>query len=164
MAHQRHLDFTEGKIILEYGDIFASPAQALVNPVNCFGVSGAGLAKAFRERFPVNEELYRKACLRKALRIGRVFPVRLTGQTQPEYIINFPTKDHWKQPSRPDWIRRGLFSLSEQITILGLRSLALPALGCGLGGLDFPEVQELVLDYLGDFPDQGTAIHLYAPR
>lgn len=124
-------------ITITRGNIFNAPHMALVNPVNCVGVSGAGLAKVFKERFPENFEAYRQTCLRKELRIGKVF-VFETGGVQ---IINCPTKYHWRDNSTVEIVTAGLRAIAE----LSLPSLAIPALGCGLGGLEWPIVKPLMV-------------------
>lgn len=116
---------------------------ALVNPVNTHGVAGAGLALQFRQRYPRAHIAYVAACRRGYVRIGQVFSVQDSGV----HIIHFPTKDHWKHSSRLTWIEAGLQDLVEEVQQLHLRQVAVPALGCGLGGLPWARVEALYQKY-----------------
>ena len=125
--------------MIEYrsGDILKSEAEALVNTVNCVGVMGRGIALQFKNAFPENFKAYAAACKREQVQPGRMF-VFETGQlTPPRYIINFPTKRHWRGKSRIEDIEAGLVALVAEIRARGIRSIALPPLGAGLGGLDW---------------------------
>lgn len=117
------------------GDIVQDEADVLVNTVNTVGVMGKGVALQFKRQFPENYAFYRKACKRGEVQPGKmlIFPAE---RIQPRYIINFPTKRHWREKSRMEDIQAGLNDLVEHIRHLEIRSVALPALGCGLGGLD----------------------------
>ncbi len=129
--------------MIEYktGDILSEEAEALVNSVNCVGVMGRGIALQFKKAFPGNYKAYRACCERNQMQPGRVF-VFETGQTvPPRYIINFPTKRHWRGKSRIEDIESGLASLTKAIRSYGIRSIAIPSLGSGLGGLHWPEVR-----------------------
>lgn len=123
------------------GDLFAEPVDAIVNTVNCVGVMGKGLALEFKRRYPGNFEAYRAACQAGQVRPGRVFVYRASGIGMPRFIINFPTKTHWRGRSRLEWIDDGLADLSRVIREEGIRSIAVPALGCDLGGLDWQDVR-----------------------
>ena len=129
--------------------IFEIEAEAIVNPVNCVGVSGAGLARQFAMRYPQNDRLYRQAC-----REGRVLPGRgiitQTGLDSPRQIVNFPTKRHWRDESRFSDISLGLCNLRRELLRRGIRSIALPALGVGLGGLDWRDVREIIEREFGE--------------
>ncbi len=129
--------------------IFEIDSEAIVNPVNCVGVSGAGLARQFARRYPENVRLYRQAC-----REGRVTPGRglitETGLDSPRRIVNFPTKRHWRDESRLSNISLGLRNLHRELLRRDIRSVALPALGVGLGGLDWRDVREIVEREFGD--------------
>jgi len=125
------------------GDIFEEHVEALVNTVNCVGVMGRGVALQFKNRFPLNFKLYEAACKRGEVQPGRMF-VTNNDMLGVKWIINFPTKRHWRYPSRFDDIDRGLDSLVSEIRDLGIRSIALPPLGCGLGGLDWVAVKETI--------------------
>jgi O-acetyl-ADP-ribose deacetylase (regulator of RNase III) len=122
------------------GDILEAPTEALVNTVNTVGVMGKGVALAFKRRFPDNYEFYRQACERGEVEIGRML-VFETGRLQPHYIINFPTKRHWRERSKLVYIEQRLRDLVRKVRDLGIRSIAVPALGCGNGGLDWAQVR-----------------------
>jgi len=125
--------------MIEYrsGDILHSEAEALVNTVNCVGVMGRGIALQFKNAFPENFKAYAAACSQEQVQPGRMF-VFETGQlTPPRYIINFPTKRHWRGKSRIEDIEAGLEALVAEIRVRRIRSIALPPLGSGLGGLDW---------------------------
>ncbi len=129
--------------MIEYktGDILSEEAEALVNSVNCVGVMGRGIALQFKKAFPENYNAYRARCKHNEMQPGRVF-VFETGETvPPRYIINFPTKRHWRGKSRIEDIEAGLASLTEEIRSHRIRSIAIPPLGSGLGGLHWPEVR-----------------------
>ena len=140
--------------MIEYktGDILAEEADALVNTVNCVGVMGRGVALQFKRAFPENFKAYAARCRRKEMQPGSVF-VFETGRLSPRYVVNFPTKRHWRGKSRMADIESGLRSLAEEIRSRGIRSIAIPPLGSGLGGLDWVEVRirmEEVLRILDD--------------
>jgi O-acetyl-ADP-ribose deacetylase (regulator of RNase III) len=129
--------------MIEYktGDILADDAEALVNTVNCVGFMGRGIALEFKRGWPDNFKAYAAACRRHEVQPGRMF-VFETGQLgNPRYIINFPTKRHWRGRSRIEDIESGLEALVEEVRKRGIRSIALPPLGAGLGGLDWADVR-----------------------
>lgn len=130
------------------GDIFDAGTDAIVNPVNCVGVMGAGLAKQFKIHYPYNFIHYKEACRRKALKIGTVFTVLVPGPV-PRSVINFPTKIHWLDRSSLHYIQKGLEALVKEITVKQFRSVAIPRLGCGLGGLSWDVVRPIVAEALG---------------
>ena len=135
------------------GDILAEDAEALVNTVNCVGVMGRGIALQFKRAFPENFKAYAARCKHGEMQPGQVF-VFETGQlTHPHYIINFPTKRHWRGKSRLEDIDSGLASLATEIRARGIRSIAIPPLGSGLGGLDWSEVRRRVQAALEKFDD-----------
>lgn len=148
-------------IEIRRGDLFEAEVEALVNPVNCVGVMGRGLALAFRTRFPDNFEAYAAACRRGAVVPGEMF-VFETGRPRPRLVVNFPTKRHWREKSRMEDLTRGLSSLADTIRERDLRSLALPALGCGLGGLEWRAVRARIEEVLAPFAEVRTL--LYEPR
>ncbi len=127
------------------GDILEAQTEALVNTVNTVGVMGKGVALAFKRRFPDNYEFYRQACEGGEVEIGRRL-VFETGRLQPRYIINFPTKRHWRERSKLVYIEQGLRDLVRKVRDLGIRSIAVPALGCGNGGLDWAQVRTLIAE------------------
>lgn len=143
-----------------WGDILAADVDAVVNPVNTVGVMGAGLAKQFKAAYRAMLDDYVTACRRGEMLLGSV-RVYQTGSASPRFIISFPTKKHWNQPSHREFIRSGLLSLRRTIERLGITSIAVPALGCGLGGLDWPKVRELIYQQLGDL--EGVEVVVYAP-
>jgi len=134
-----------------HGDIFAQPAEAIVNPVNCVGVSGSGLALQFKRRQPNAFHAYRRACAEGRVRPGRMFMFDTGGDT-PRWIVHFPTKRHWRDRSTIDDIEAGLRDLAAAIKRHGIRSIAVPPLGCGLGGLDWRAVRPLVTACLAGTP------------
>ena len=125
------------------GDIFAQPVDAVVNPVNCVGVMGRGLARQFKHRYPDAFVAYRDACARGRVLPGRMF-VYATRTPQPAWIVHFPTKRHWRNPSAIEDIAAGLQDLAAAIPRHGIASLAIPPLGCGLGGLDWRVVRSMI--------------------
>ena len=126
------------------GDLLRADAEALVNAVNCVGVMGRGIALQFRNAFPGNYKAYRAACQRGDLRPGTMLIHEIGALSAPQYIVNFPTKDHWKGNSRVEYIESGLAALLEDVKRLGIRSIAIPPLGCGLGGLQWTQVRTLI--------------------
>ena len=126
------------------GDIFKTDAEALVNSVNCVGVMGRGIALQFKNMYPANFKSYETACKQKEVQPGRMF-VSETGQlSNPKYIINFPTKRHWRGKSRIEDIESGLKALVQEIRNKSIKSIAIPPLGSDLGGLDWREVRSLI--------------------
>jgi O-acetyl-ADP-ribose deacetylase (regulator of RNase III) len=143
------------------GDLFTEQVDALVNSVNCVGIMGRGVALQFKKTFPANFKAYEEAC-----RLGEVVPGRMfvfdTGQlTQPRYIINFPTKRHWRGESRIADIEQGLVALRGVIKDLEIQSVALPPLGSGLGGLDWTDVRARIRESLADL--SGVKVIVYEP-
>ena len=126
------------------GDLFESRAEALVNAVNCVGVMGKGIALQFKQRFPENFSLYADACLFREVQIGKMFVTQPTDPSLPRWIINFPTKKHWSNPSKLEWIEDGLKDLRRFLIEQKVQSVAIPALGAGLGGLDWKDVRRLI--------------------
>lgn len=135
------------------GNLLEADTEALVNTVNEIGVMGKGIALMFREAFPENTRQYVAACKANAVHVGSMFIVRERDLTGQRWIINFPTKRHWRHPSKLEWIRDGLRDLVRVIKEKQIRSVAIPPLGCGAGGLAWPQVRqeiELALRDLGD--------------
>lgn len=148
-------------IIDAKGNLLEADAEALVNTVNTVGVMGKGIALQFRQAFPENYEAFRKACRRGEVAPGRMF-VFETGQlTNPRLVINFPTKRHWRQPSRLTDIRTGLEDLVHVLRDHAVRSVAVPPLGCGSGGLIWSTVRPLIIEALSALPD--VRVLLYSP-
>lgn len=153
------------------GALFADPAECWVNPVNTVGVMGAGLAKRFATTYPRMFDAYRMQHGCGALEVGRVHLWRNPGfdclpgdervPNQPQWIANLPTKQHWRNPSTMEYVSLGVLDLARQCCWQGIVSLAIPALGCGLGGLPFDDVRALVeATFLGD----DWEVRLYPPR
>ena len=130
-------------IIYKAGDIFQENVQALVNPVNCVGIMGAGLALQFKKKFPENFKAYEKVCSQDEMRPGKMFVFRQMDH-EPEFIINFPTKRHWRDKSRMEDIDSGLAALADIVRQCDIHSIAVPPLGCGLGGLTWHMVREKI--------------------
>lgn len=148
-------------IVEGQGDLLKADAEALINAINCVGVMGRGLALQFREAFPENYRLYQAACRRKEVQAGRMF-VTETGQSKPACIINFPTKRHWRPPSRLEDIEAGLIDLMRVVQERGIGSLAVPALGCGTGGLKWETVRPLIEAAFAPLSD--VTVILFAPQ
>lgn len=126
------------------GDLFESQAEALVNAVNCVGVMGKGIALQFKQRFTENFRSYEEACVFREVQIGKMFVTQPTDPSLPLWIINFPTKKHWSNPSKLEWIEAGLKDLRRLLIEQKVQSVAIPALGAGLGGLDWKDVRRLI--------------------
>lgn len=146
--------------MIEYtqGDILRSDAEALVNTVNCVGVMGRGIALQVKNAYPANFKAYAAACKRGEVQPGRMF-VHETDQLAPRWIINFPTKRHWRGKSRIEDIEAGLAALVQELRARDIRSVAIPPLGSGLGGLDWREVRPIIEDALADLPDVRATVH-----
>lgn len=129
-------------IVYKTGDIFKEEVDAIVNTVNCVGVMGRGLALQFKKRFPGNFESYKDACEKNKVVPGEMFVYEIEPFPAPKYIINFPTKRHWRDASRIEDIESGLQDLKIVIAALNIKSIAIPPLGCGLGGLDWNKVKQ----------------------
>jgi O-acetyl-ADP-ribose deacetylase (regulator of RNase III) len=140
-------------IELRQGDILAADAEALVNTVNCVGIMGRGIALQFRKAFPENYKAYVAACKRQEVAPGRMLVSATRQLSNPQFIINFPTKRHWRGNSRIEDIKIGLDALVQDIKRLGIRSIAIPPLGCGLGGLAWEQVRPLIEAALARVPD-----------
>ena len=139
------------------GDLLAADSEALVNSVNCVGVMGRGVALAFKRRFPENFKAYKVACDWGALQPGRMF-VFETAELMPRFIINFPTKQHWRGRSRLADIDSGLSALVVEIERHRIHSIAVPPLGCGLGGLEWTAVKPRIHRALGGLEDLDTLV------
>jgi O-acetyl-ADP-ribose deacetylase (regulator of RNase III) len=135
------------------GDILTSDVEALVNTVNCVGVMGRGVALQFKNAFPNNYKAYVAACAKQEVQPGKMFVYQTHSFNNPKYIINFPTKRHWKGKSRLEDIESGLVDLVEVIKHREIKSIALPPLGSGLGGLDWSVVRRMIEIALGKLED-----------
>ncbi len=148
-------------IELVQGDILQADAEALVNTVNCVGVMGRGIALQFKKVFPENFKSYKAACDRKELQPGRMFIHDLNSLYNPRYVINFPTKRHWKGKSRMEDIESGLQNLVEEVRKRKIQSIAIPPLGSGLGGLPWADVRRRIEAAFSDLKD--VRVLLYEP-
>jgi O-acetyl-ADP-ribose deacetylase (regulator of RNase III) len=140
------------------GDIFKSPAQVLVNSVNCVGVMGKGIALEFKKRYPQMYNDYKARCDKGQVRPGEPY----LWEDDSVQILNFPTKRHWRENSVLQDIEDGLKCLSKSYECLGIQSIAMPPLGCGLGGLSWSDVQPMIVKYLGAIPDLD--VYVYEPQ
>ena len=140
------------------GDLLKEKVEAIVNAVNCVGVMGKGLALQFKKRFPENYDAYKSACDDKKVVIGKMFIYETNTSTNPKFIINFPTKRHWAELSKLEDIESGLSDLIEVIKVNNIHSMALPRLGCGLGGLKWEEVQKTMDKYLKELKQLNIII------
>lgn len=140
-------------IELTRGNILKVDAEALVNTVNCVGFMGRGLALQFKRSFPENFRVYEAACKRGEVRPGHMLVVETGQLTNPRYIVNFPTKRHWRANSQLPDIEAGLEALVAEVKRRNLRSIAVPPLGCGLGGLDWRDVRPRIERALAAVPD-----------
>lgn len=140
------------------GDILKAEAEALVNTVNCVGIMGRGIALQFKDMFPANFKAYAIACKREEVQPGRMFVFDTGELTSPRYIVNFPTKRHWRGKSRIEDIEAGLVALVDEVRARGIRSIAIPPLGSGLGGLDWSQVRPLIERAFAALPDVEVQI------
>lgn len=143
------------------GNLLESDAEALVNTVNEIGVMGKGIALMFREAFPESSRAYAEACERGEVQVGRVFVTENPDLTGPRWIIHFPTKKHWRNPSQLPWVREGLQDLARVVAEKKIRSIAVPPLGCGQGGLDWSQVRNEIESALGKV--SGLEVQVYEP-
>lgn len=143
-----------GREMLTYlkGDIFNSPAKVLVNTVNTVGVMGKGIALEFKKRYPEMFKLYQSKCDDKSFDIGNL----LLWKKDEKWVLLFPTKKHWRSPSKLSDIEKGLEKFAQNYDKLGIESIAFPKLGCGNGGLDWEDVKPIMEKHLKNLP-----IHIY---
>lgn len=146
---------------LTRGNLLEADVEAVVNTVNTEGIMGKGVALQFRKAYPDNYEAYRRACEADEVQPGRMFVFDRQALTNPRFIINFPTKRHWRNPSRMEDIESGLKALVADVRRLDVRSVAVPPLGCGLGGLPWPEVQQRMREAFAQVPEVRWLV--YAP-
>jgi len=149
-------------IELTSGDILKDDSDAIVNTVNCVGVMGRGIALQFKNAWPENFKAYEAACKREEVQPGRMFIFDTEQLAAPRYIINFPTKRHWRGRSRIQDIDTGLEALVRDIANLGIRSVAIPPLGSGLGGLEWSEVRPRIEAAMQALPD--VRVRIYEPK
>jgi O-acetyl-ADP-ribose deacetylase (regulator of RNase III) len=144
------------------GNLLTAEAEALVNTVNCVGYMGKGIALQFKQAFPANFKAYEEACRAREMKPGRMFIFETGSMVDPRYIINFPTKRHWRGKSRIEDIESGLKALITDVKRLGIRSIAVPPLGSGLGGLDWNVVRPMIDRAFAEVPD--VRVLLYSPE
>lgn len=147
-----------GTIRYTAGNLLESKQEALVNTVNLEGYMGKGIAYQFKKRFPENNKAYIEACKNNNIGIGKVFSFKEDGKT----IINFPTKDRWREKTKISYIEEGLESLKRLITDKGISSVAIPPLGCGNGGLEWREVKPLIEERLKELKNVADIL-IYEP-
>lgn len=150
------------QIELRTGDILKANAEAIVNTVNCVGIMGRGIALQFKKAFPANFRAYALACDEGEVQPGKMFVFDSGSFANPRYIINFPTKRHWKGKSRMEDIDSGLIALAREVRERGIKSIAVPPLGAGLGGLEWDDVRPRIEAALREIPDLNVLI--YEPK
>lgn len=143
------------------GNLLDADVEALVNTVNTVGVMGKGIALMFKEHFAPNYEAYAAACKAGEVRVGRMFVTPTEKLSGPRWIINFPTKQSWRKPTKLEWIRDGLEDLRRVVQEKQIRSVAVPPLGCGNGGLDWADVRPLIESALDGL--EGVEVIVYEP-
>lgn len=150
-------------ITITHGDLLKQKdVDAIVNTVNCVGVMGKGIALQFKKKWPDNFSEYSKVCKSGKLRPGKVHIYQLEKSSHPLFIINFPTKDHWKEKSKIDYIKDGLNDLIQQIKERSISSIAIPPLGCGNGGLSWTSVKPLIEEAFRQVPE--VKVKLFEPN
>jgi O-acetyl-ADP-ribose deacetylase (regulator of RNase III) len=149
-------------IQIVHGDLLKqTDVDAIVNTVNCVGVMGKGIALQFRNKWPENNRAYEQACKEQKVRTGKMFVFDSGGLVKPHFIINFPTKDHWRGKSKIEFIKTGLDDLICEVRKLRIRSIAIPPLGCGNGGLDWAEVRPLIESAFAEL--DSVEVRLFEP-
>lgn len=148
-------------IEFKVGDILNADVEAIVNTVNCVGIMGKGIALQFKMKYPENYNYYKKTFNQGRMMIGKMLVFETNLNHNPKFIINFPTKRHWKGKSSLQDIKKGLDSLIVEIKRLKIKSIAIPALGSGLGGLNWNEVKSIISDALNTLPE--VIIWVYEP-
>jgi O-acetyl-ADP-ribose deacetylase (regulator of RNase III) len=143
------------------GNLLEAKAEALVNTVNTVGIMGKGIALMFREAFDANYRAYAAACKRGEVQVGRMFVTERSAVLGPRWIINFPTKQDWRSKTKLQWVVDGLVDLRRVIVEKSIRSIAVPPLGCGNGGLDWADVQPAIEQALGDL--EGVDVQVFEP-
>lgn len=141
------------------GNLLEADVEALVNTVNTVGIMGKGIALMFKEAFPANFREYAAACKRGEVKLGRMFVTEDRSLTGPRWIINFPTKKHWRNRTRIEWIEAGLADLRRVVEEKGIRSIAVPPLGCGQGGLSWAKVRPLIEKELGELGEVEAIVY-----
>lgn len=148
------------------GDILKANCQALVNPVNCVGVMGKGLALQFKKKYPKMFKSYIKVCNNGGFRPGDIYVYDTELLVTPQFIFNFATKNHWNSKSKIEYIEKGLESVRDEILWHNIATIALPALGCGEGGLKWEDVKRKIDYWLNDLEleEQKVEVFVYLPK
>jgi O-acetyl-ADP-ribose deacetylase (regulator of RNase III) len=147
-------------VVFVEGDILEATTQVVVNTVNCKGVMGKGLALQFKKKYPKMYKEYKQRCREGKITLGQLHLYKGT----PQYwILNFPTKNHWRNKSKLEYIEKGLLEFKEKYTEWGISSIAFPRLGCQHGGLNWTDVKPLMERYLGDLPGLKVEIFSHKP-
>ncbi|WP_163870819.1 macro domain-containing protein [Myxococcus eversor] len=146
-------------IELVEGDLLQADVEALINAANTEGVMGKGIALQFKRAFPAMFKEYKREAKAGRLEMGRVHVFDVGSSKGPRWVINFPTKRSWRQPSLLEWIRTGLASLVEEVQRRGIQSLAVPALGCGNGGLAWEEVFPFIEESFARIPSVRVLVY-----
>ncbi len=148
-------------IHIQKGDLLEQKVDAIVNTVNCVGIMGKGIALQFKKKWPENFKAYAKACKLGEVKTGKMFIHDNGGLVEPHFIINFPTKNHWRGASKIEFIEEGLKDLAKQIKEKKIQSIAIPPLGCGNGGLAWTVVKERIETAFKEIPD--VEVKLFEP-
>ena len=146
-------------ITFTQGNLLEADVEALVNTVNTVGIMGRGIALMFKERFPENFKAYEKACKDQEIRIGKMFVTENREFWGPKWVVNFPTKTHWRVKTRLEWIEDGLEDLIRVIREKNINSIAVPPLGCGNGGLDWSDVRPIVVAALDNVEELNAVVY-----
>lgn len=149
------------------GNLFESHDEAIVNTVNCVGVMGKGIALQYKNLFPENYTEYKKQCSQKNIVPGKMFVYEyktedLFTEHKPQFIINFPTKDHWRAKSKIEYVEQGLDDFINVITQKNIRSISMPAIGCGNGGLEWSNVKKIIVRKLSELDE--ITVNVYEPK
>ena len=145
-------------IEFKQGNLLETKTEALVNTVNCVGVMGKGIALQFKQAFAENFRQYKKACNAGQVQPGQMFTFATGTLLNPKYIINFPTKNHWRGKSKIQYIEAGLQALVTEVQQLDIKSIAIPPLGCGNGGLDWMQVKPMIVQTFAELPQLEAII------
>ena len=148
-------------IIYKKGNLLEDEAEALVNAVNTVGVMGGGIARQFKEKFPDMFVKYERACRNGEVKLGKMHVVKVDAPEGEKYVINFPTLEHWSHQSKLEDIEKGLQDLVRVVKEKNIRSIAIPPLGCGIGGLKWDDVRPLIEKAFEHIED--VTVHLYEP-
>ncbi len=141
------------------GNLLNAETEAIVNTVNTVGVMGKGIALQFKERYPQNYKAYKAACKNGLVKTGKMFVFTELDLQGQKIIVNFPTKEEWYKNSQYKWIEEGLEDLVDVINDLKIKSISIPPLGCGNGGLQWEKVKDLMIHYLGNLPEVEVLVY-----